>query len=84
MSTVQVRSAMSEIAAAWRLGTFHIDAVFEDDERYAVEYGSREFLVDMDPRFMALDVPIAVIDKSSGAVSFVTRDEFREMDLVES
>lgn len=45
--------------------------VYEDAESFTVEYGHKERLVDGDLNYSLLDPPVAVVDKSTGALDFV-------------
>lgn len=59
-----------EVAPAWTIGTLYVDPTgLEDARSYAVFYGPSEWIVDHDPMFLAVGIPIAFVDKGSGEVT---------------
>lgn len=63
-----VYDALSE---EWEgLGPLAVGEVYEDAEGYLVEYGNRQAVKDDDPRFVMFDLPVAFVDKWTGAVTF--------------
>lgn len=47
------------------------DDCLEDHRGYLVEYGPPAWVREADPRAMPLDLPAALVDKTTGTVAFV-------------
>lgn len=52
------------------MGTMYVDPNgYEDATTWAINVGSREFLVDGDPRWQLMDPPLVLVDKRTGEVN---------------
>lgn len=73
MTADEVRQLVAEaVAPTWTgRGEFAIAQVMQDDAAWAVSFGNREWIEDDDPRFMLLDPPLALVNKSTGVVEFI-------------
>ena len=55
----------------WPVGTFMVDEQGLEDERfYAVVYGARESIVDMNLAYTVMDLPVALVNKETGELAF--------------
>ena len=65
------RIVAGSMGPIWPKGTFMVaEQGFEDDEFYAVVYGARESIVDMDLAYTVMDLPVALVNKETGELVF--------------
>ena len=62
----------NNLAPSWDVGTFYVDPNgYEDAESFLLPYGPKEWLVDDNEEFLLMDLDVAIVNKTTGALEFI-------------